>query len=66
MEGAVKGRPVFIEIDLRDRRLSKRKPKTSVAGRNSGSVVCLVTKAGLSEEWQGSTVIEDMAVRVSR
>jgi hypothetical protein len=42
------GRSLFIDIDLRDRRFSNKKPKTSAAGRNSDSVVCLWGIAGLS------------------
>lgn len=45
-EGTVKG----IDIDLRDRRLSNKKPKTSAAGRNSDSVVCFAAKGGLSSD----------------
>jgi hypothetical protein len=52
-----------IDIDLRDRRFSNKKPKTSAAGRNSDSVVCFAAKAWLSsDEWLGTTAIEDIAV----
>ena len=62
-EGTVEG----IETDLRDRRFSNKKPKTSAAGRKSDSVVCFAAKAWLSsDEWVGATAIEDMAVLVLR
>jgi hypothetical protein len=44
------GRSLFIDIDLRDRRFSNKKPKTSAAGRNSDSVVCFEGSAGLSSD----------------
>ena len=46
VEGTVKG----MDIDLPDRRFSNKKPKTSVAGRNSDPVVCFAAKAGLSSD----------------
>jgi hypothetical protein len=44
------GRSLFMDINLRDRRFSNKKPKTSAAGRNSDSVVCFGGSAGLSSE----------------